>query len=169
MDEFNISKESTVLEEFAEVTPKKGKLFEAFIIASLFFTFFVLVDLAVDFKKKAFKPFDWQLATLLLILPVFGIMFHLSCKKIGWVINSFYYFLIASMVVGSLVKAFCEGRNPIEQTNWRGFLILLLTFTCAGILLSAPIRKLFRVNNLLLYFILIIPIGLAAILTLTVL
>lgn len=161
MNSLDINEGNALLEEFLVVKAKKGKLFDALTISSLFYIAFVLIDFAVDVERLALKSFDWQLATALLALPFFGMIFHLTSKTIGWIINFLYYLSISLLLFYTFLQNILdETQASLRGTYWRACLFLLLSLSSTIFLFSNPIRKYFRIRTLLVIIMTIISVGL---------
>jgi hypothetical protein len=160
MNEINTKGDDSLLDSFLVVRPEKGKIFDFFLISSFFFIVFVLVDLAFDLTRFSPKDFDWQLALTILFLPIAGLVFYLMSKKIGWVINFFYYISFSLFGLYSFVQNLANKQSiSIGSLNWRGSLILLAVLTSASLLFSKQQRKYFKINTLLLAITFLTSVG----------
>src|SRR5690348_8005667 len=99
MKDIATAQEKGLLDEFAVEEQPKSKLVDAVTVASGLYLLFILVDFVIDISSGLSRLFDWQLATAILFLPATGMIFHLWHKKLGWVINTFYY-LGMTIIVG---------------------------------------------------------------------
>jgi hypothetical protein len=72
-----------ILDGFLEVKDERGRLYKVFSVLSLLFIFCLTVDLVYDVEGGHRKRIDWELAMMLLGLPVVGMIFHLARKKVG--------------------------------------------------------------------------------------
>src|SRR5688572_18653949 len=126
MTEPHLKEDTAILDEFSALRPPKSKLFDALIISSLFYIGLVLLDFAVDFKTFSLKNFDWQLAIVILVLPLLGIIFHLTSKKIGWIINTLYYLFISLVASYTFLRSLLNEKNITIEMNWRGLFIFIL-------------------------------------------
>lgn len=157
-----MTEEISLLDEFNVDKPKKGKYFDLLIASSVSYIIFIIVDFAFDTKRLSIKSIDWELAIGILFLPVLGLVFHVTSKKIGWIINFFYYLLFCCLAASVLLKNLFEGNlTAMGKLSWRGYLLFLLTLASAAILFSKSLRKYFRISTLLLLIISVISIGLA--------
>ena len=162
--------ETALLDEFITIKPKKGKLFDALIVASLFYIIFVIVDLTVDTQRLSSKRFDWALGVFLLALPVLGMILHLTSKKIGWIINSFYYLWMSLAMLISFVWDIVEDKGfHSMKAAWRGIFLLTLASICTVVLFSNSLRRYFRVTRLLFLIVVGISVALAAIMIIAIL
>lgn len=169
MIEHSLKEEALILSEFALVKPRRTKFFYAFMISSVFYMLFILIDFAFDFSTHSLKRFEWDLALVILSLPVLGIAFHASNKKIGWIINTIYYQFMSLISLFTLSRSLFITPSMTFEMNWRGLLLLIFLLSSTIILFSKPIRNHFKVNNILWMVILVISFSLAFVVALSIL
>ena len=166
-----MTEETAILEEFTERKPRKGKLFDALIASSVSYIAFIIVFFFLAMKTREFslRTSRWQLLFLILILPLSGTVFLIIGKKIGWIVNCFYFSLTTLALFYSLIRILVEEKNISLEKEWRGYLILGLALSSTVLLLSKPIRKYFRVSTMLLITVTAISAILVTVMALTVL
>jgi hypothetical protein len=161
MEEGNIQQESSLLDNFLIRKPEKGKLYHLLTTSSLFYIVFMIVVLAVNVKKFSIKQFDWQLAIGILLLPFLGLFFHLISKKIGWIINCFYYSIITLIAFYGLLRKIREENSiTVEFQDLQPIFFTLLGLTLTTLLLSRPIRNYFRVSAMVCAITISVSVGL---------
>jgi hypothetical protein len=165
----DMKEQTTLLDEFVATKPQKGKLFNGLIVSSFFYMAFVLINLAFDTQRLSPRRLDWQLGIFILLLPLLGIILHLSSKKIGWIINSFYYSLIALIMLYTLGWNILGDKNFHLKAAWEGLSLLALALISTVLLFSTSIRKYFNVSTLLFLIVVAISFGIAITMAITVL
>jgi hypothetical protein len=154
-----MSDERALLDEFFIKKSHNPKLFDVFTAISILFVAFVLAEFAIDLRSLSVKQFDWLLASIFLVLPFLGLIFHILSKKIGWIINCFYYVFISSATAyGFARNLFRDGG--LEDTVWSDLIPLALAVTATVILLSHAILKYFRIKIILVICVCTVSVGL---------
>ncbi|WP_153798082.1 hypothetical protein [Foetidibacter luteolus] len=161
MNNLKPNEEPGLLDELLVETPQKGKFFNLLTISLFVFIAVIFLDCLINFSRFSFKKFDWQIATIMLPLPIVGFVFHLLSKKAGWVINLFYCFLFSLLVGFALVKYAIKKSDISIGSNWQAYLILTSVSASTILLLSKPMRQYFRAGKLLLITTLAASTGLA--------
>jgi len=159
----------TLLDEFVTIKPQKSKLFDALTVSAFLYMAFAIVTLTSDTKRVSSMRFDWQLGIFVLLLPLIGIILHLASKKIGWIINSFFYLLTALILLHTFVWNILNDTTFHLKQAWQGMLLLVSASICTVLLYSTPIRKYFNVSTSLFLILVALSFGIAVTMALTVL
>lgn len=137
-------------EEFIEKKPKKDKYFYAISIASACFMLITLFTFTYDIGRSVLKKFEWEIALLILLLPALGFCFHVLGKKIGWILNSFYFFLLTFLFLGTLVVTIIEEKGfRVDKYNFQGIIMLLSSLVISILLFLQPVRRFYKITWLL--------------------
>jgi hypothetical protein len=151
--------ESALLDEFIAVKTQKGRIFNSLSATLVLFIAIAIIDFSIDLKTFSFKHFKWQIALIFLSLPILGLLFHVLSKKIGWIINCFYYLFVSTATCFDFVRKSITSNNR-ELMNWQEILVLLFGIIVLGILWSKPIRKYFQITTALFFSVCGITLGL---------
>lgn len=115
--------------------------------------------LVYDVESGHRKRIDWELAMMLLGLPVLGIIFHLASKKVGWIVNGFYYLVVSLAFMYGFYTEFIETNTfVVARMPWRIFIFMILSSTSTVLLFSNELRRYFRVSGLLLIILCIVAV-----------
>ncbi len=136
---------------------KEKNYFNLFWITSLLYMSTILFKVTYnsDYTKIVF---DWRVALILLLLPVSGLFLHFTMKKIGWIVNAFYYLCMTSLIIGILLATIIKEKDfYLNKYNLPGLLLLLFGLSATFSLFTLSIRFFFKINNLIN----LITIGLA--------
>lgn len=154
-----------LLDGFLEVKNEKGRFYNIFTVSSLLFIFCLSFDLFYDVAGGRLRRIDWELTLVLVGLPVLGTIFHLAGKKVGWVVNVFYYLVVSLAFSYSFYTEFIEGNTfPDSITQWRIFLFMTLSLLSAILLFSNELRRYFTVSGLLLVILCFVSVACAVLL-----
>lgn len=149
----------SILEGLLEVKAEKGRFYKVFSVSSLLFIFCVTVDLVYDITGGQRKRIDWVLAIMILGLPVLGMIFHLANKKVGWIVNGFYYLLVSLAFMYGFYTEFIETNTfVIARMPWRILIFMILSSMSTVLLFSNELRKYFKVSGLLLTILCIVAV-----------
>jgi hypothetical protein len=156
--------EVSILDEFIV---KKNKPRLLAIITALAFVFLALLfwELASSFSKINPSTFHLQMALLFFLFPAAGLLFHITGKRIGWVLNIFYYtFLTIITGYAFILSLQRPSYASPEAFNWRLLITFLLTLALTVLLCLHKVRKFFNIQALLLITCLAITTTLALLL-----
>jgi hypothetical protein len=148
-----------ILEGFLEMKDERGRLYKVFSVSSLIFIFCMAVDLVYDVQGGRSKRIDWEIATPLLGLPVLGMIFHLASKKVGWIINVFYYLVVSLAFCYGFYTEYIETNSLLAaRMPWRFFIFMILSIMSTVLLFSNELRRYFKVSGLLLIILCIVSV-----------
>jgi magnesium-transporting ATPase (P-type) len=148
-----------ILEDLLDVKPERGLMYKAFTVSSLLFILCLSFDLLYDVDGGRIRRINWDMILVLVGLPVLGMLFYLASKKIGWIVNVFYYLVVSLAFSYSFYTAFIEGNTfPNSIARWRVFLFMILSLLSAILLFSNELRKYFKVKSLLLIIVCIVAV-----------
>jgi len=103
--------ESVLLDDFIAVKTQKGRIFDSLSATLVLFIAIVIIDFSIDLKSFSFKHFKWQIILIFLSLPILGLLFHLLSKKIGWIINCFYYLFVSTATCFDFARKLITSNN----------------------------------------------------------
>lgn len=148
-----------ILNDFLEEKDQKGRFYKVFSVSSLLFIFCLTVDLVYDVTDGHRKRVDWELAVMLLGLPVLGMIFHLANKKVGWIVNFFYYMVVSLAFSYGFYTELIETNSLLLARNpWRIFIFMILSLMSTVLLFSNELRRYFRVSSRLLIILCIVSV-----------
>lgn len=145
-----MEEQAHLLDEFETDHPQKDRYFRAFMFASSCYICFLALDFIVDIERFTLKPMEWDLALVILGLPIAGLLFFSAGKKFGWILSLLYYIFFCVLVLSTVIDKYYSERQIFNATAWKGYLIGLLSLLSVAFLLTKSVRKYFRVSTLLL-------------------
>lgn len=156
--------EVSILDEFI-VKKNKPKLLAIITVIALVFLALLFWELASSFSENSPSTFDLQMALLFFLFPCAGLLFHITGKKIGWVLNIVYYTFLAIIAgYGFILSLQRPAYTSPDTFNWKLLIILLLTLALTVCLCIPKVRKFFNIQVLLLITCLAISTTLALLL-----
>ncbi|HLP39540.1 hypothetical protein [Lacibacter sp.] len=148
-----------ILEGLLDVKAERGWMYKAFTVSSLLFILCLSFDLLYDVDGGRMRRTSWDFFLMLVGLPVIGMLFHLAHKKIGWIVNVFYYVVVSLLFSYIFYEEFIT--RDIFQNGvmlWRVILFLGFSLLSVVLLFSKEMRTYFRVSDVLVIVLSIISI-----------
>lgn len=156
--------EVSFLEDIIIPQRKKSKQYNLITVFGLLFLlyFILLFTFGNQITRSSSQTMPF---IVIMMLPVLGLLFHITGRKTGWILNTIFYTLIISIVSANIISniIMAEKLETYMAFNWRSLVPFLLTLTLVILLLSKTVRRYFNVSSLLLVICLGIPIALGLI------
>ena len=139
-----MSQDIDILDELHPVSPKKPKYFTILIYTFFIYIFEILLfSFAPSFNFiSQIRTIEWEIVSLILVLPVIGLILFLGKIKMGWAICLFYYSALSIYLLTLFFQIYLKkGTDVFDfQLRWRGYLIALTAIFSVCLLLSKKIR-----------------------------
>jgi len=143
--------EESLLDEFKIAIKYKSEFFRILLISFSLYILFVTLNFIFNFENFSWtiKTIDWQFVTVVLTLPVVGLMLFIKKNKFGWAICLFYYTLVpASILTAFSQQLFKKEFNYFTLTgSWRGAVMFLLSILSLSLLASKSIKGDFDITT----------------------
>lgn len=153
--------EASILEELI-IEKKKPKSWGIIIVLSTVYLSVLLWLICTDFLRSDPDTVNILVTSLIFLLPAIGLVLYITGKKIGWIINLFYYAFIGTLTIELIIESLLKpSLFVINAANIKVYIPLIATIPLSVLLSTVAIRKFFKVNTLLWIISLIVPAGLA--------
>lgn len=153
--------EVSILDELI-IEKNKPKSWGIIIVLSTFYLSFLLWLICTDFLRSDPDTVNILVTSLIVLLPVTGLVLHITGKRIGWIINSFYYGFIGTLAIILIIESILKpSLVVVNAANIKVYIPLITTIPLSVFLSTVAIRQFFKVNTLLWIISLLISAGLA--------
>lgn len=154
--------EASILENLLPNKPKKNKAYHIITALCLLFICLAVFQFTVD-VGNIINARELPGFLLFMLFPVLGFFFHLRCKRAGWILNTFFYCCLASVLLVSFIThLIMVYKYPGYSLNWKILLLLLLTLAMLLLLCTGKVRQLFGIHLFVLITSVTLSIVLAA-------